>query len=82
MTFNSNLDLNNGQASRILVAIGFAPSIDKVVYTHGEMPIDAALVGIERAKTTLVEDDLKTLAFLEEEARAIKAAGGTQLTWR
>lgn len=81
VTFNGNLDLNNGLASRLLVAIGFYKGLDEAIYTHGEMPIDAALAGIEQAKTVVVADDLKYLGYLEEEARAIKASGGEQLTW-
>lgn len=81
MSFNGDLDLNNGLASRILVAIGYAKSENDIVYTHGEMPLAAAKDGIERAKTTVSAEDRPYLDMLAQVVQDVEASGSDVLTW-
>jgi hypothetical protein len=81
MTFNSNLDLNNTLASRLLVAIGFAKSTNEIVTTCGEMPVEKALAGLHGAQERVLDEDREYLFLLEEEIRNVEAAGGKILFW-
>lgn len=71
------LDLNNGLASRLLDAIGYGVG----EATHGQMPIQRALEGIERAKKSVAEEDAKYLVWLGELAQGVADAKGRTLTW-
>jgi hypothetical protein len=71
------LDLNNGLASDILRAIGFKVGES----SDGEMPIEAAKVGIQKAKMTLGKDQLPYLGYLEELVTELEVSGAIRLTW-
>ena len=81
VSFNGDLDLNNGLASRILVAIGYAKSENNIVYTHGEMSLAAAKEGIERAKSSVSTEDRHYLDMLAQVVRDLETSGRDMLTW-
>lgn len=76
VTFEGELDVSNGLASRLLRAIGYPVGED----SDGSMPIKEALEGIQRAKGTMGEDE-KYLGYLEELVTSLQADGADLLSW-
>lgn len=72
-----DLNVSNGMASKLLRAIGYPVSEE----SSGSMKIDTMLAGIAAAKSTLGDEDLKYLGWLEDEVRAAKDGGATDFEW-
>lgn len=77
VSFNGDLDLNNGLASRLLRAMGYKVTED----SNGEMPLAAAKEGIERARATVSSEDRPYLDMLAQVVQDVEASGSDTLTW-
>lgn len=73
-----SLDLNNGLSARLLNAMGYSGSLQ---FTDGEMRIEEAFIGIEKASHTVAPEDARYLFWLEELVLELHAAGHTKLEW-
>lgn len=75
--YPETLNLNNGLASRILRAMGYAVTEE----TSGEMSIEQAQKGIVAARQTLPDEDLEYLDMLDDIVRDLAKARKKKLCW-
>lgn len=73
----NSLDLNNGLATRLLVALGHDPGMDSA----GSMSLAGIRDKMEAAFPLLDSQDLEYLEMLRDIIEELKEAGHTTLTW-